>query len=85
MHLTLHQRARSSSHDFLFDVTVYFAEDGGKDCGVHGRDGQGLFFSIIDGPGYRTETTGLAFSPDKKFMVSAFAPCPSQVCPMLSH
>ena len=49
---------------------VYFCEDGGDDCGIHGRDGTGQFFSIIDGPGYDSETTGLAFSPDAKFMVS---------------
>lgn len=33
------------------------------------RDRTGRFFSIIDGPGYNTETSGLAFSPDAKFMV----------------
>ena len=48
---------------------VYFCEDGGNDCGVHARDSAGRFFSILDGPGYRTETTGLAFSPDRRFMV----------------
>ena len=50
------------------DEILYFCEDGGADCGVHGRDGAGRFFSILDGPAYDTETTGLAFSPDKRHM-----------------
>mmetsp|Transcript_33454 Transcript_33454/g.80843 ORF Transcript_33454/g.80843 Transcript_33454/m.80843 type:complete len:199 (-) Transcript_33454:71-667(-) len=51
---------------------VYFCEDGGNDCGVHGRDKNANFFSILDGPGYNTETTGLAFSPDAKYMFVSF-------------
>ena len=51
---------------------VYFCEDGGNDCGIHGRDSDGRFFSIVDGPGYNTETTGLAFSPDAKYMFVSF-------------
>jgi len=51
---------------------VYFCEDGGDDCGVHARDGEGKFYSILDGPGYDTETTGLAFSPDHKHMYVVF-------------
>ena len=53
------------------DDILYFCEDGGKelgDCGVHGRDSSGRFFSILDGPGYVSETTGLAFSPNKRHM-----------------
>jgi hypothetical protein len=46
---------------FSYDLTavallVYFCEDGANDCGIHARDGSGQFFSIIDGPGFRTET-----------------------------
>jgi hypothetical protein len=39
-----------------FVLLVYFCEDGAFDCGIHARDGSGRFFSIIDGPGFRTET-----------------------------
>lgn len=51
---------------------LYFCEDGGSDCGVHGRDGEANFFSILDGTGYNTETTGLAFSPDGDYMLVSF-------------
>jgi hypothetical protein len=52
---------------------LYFCEDGGTDNGVHARDGTGRFYTILDGyPAYPTETTGLAFSPDKKHMYVAF-------------
>ncbi|CAB9499161.1 osmC-like protein [Seminavis robusta] len=51
---------------------VYFCEDGGPDCGVHGRDATAQFFSILDGPGYNTETTGLAFSSDHNYMFLSF-------------
>lgn len=51
---------------------VYFCEDGGADCGVHGRDKDGNFFSIIDGTDYDTETTGLDFTPDGMRMLMAF-------------
>lgn len=54
------------------DGIVYFCEDGGSDCGVHGRDRTGQFFSILDGPGYNTETTGLAFTEDHKIMFVSF-------------
>jgi len=51
---------------------VYFCEDGGSDCGVHGRDDTNNFFSIIDGPGYASETTGLAFDPTNTVMIVSF-------------
>ena len=51
---------------------LYFAEDGGSDCDIHGRDGTGNYFTIVRGDGYSTETTGLAFSPDGLFMYAAF-------------
>lgn len=52
---------------------VYFCEDGGDDTGVHARDDTGKFYSILDGyPAYPSETTGLAFSPDRKRMYFAF-------------
>jgi len=51
---------------------IYFCEDGGNDCGVHGRDATAKFFSILDGTGYSTETTGLTFSSDKYYMFLSF-------------
>mmetsp|Transcript_29038 Transcript_29038/g.79702 ORF Transcript_29038/g.79702 Transcript_29038/m.79702 type:complete len:155 (+) Transcript_29038:1016-1480(+) len=53
---------------------LYFCEDGGSQCDVHGRNLEnGKFFTIIEGTGYSTETTGLAFSPiDAKYMFLAF-------------
>ena len=51
---------------------VYFCEDGGNDCGVHGRNSAGQFFSILDGIGYNTETTGIAFSPGAEYMFLSF-------------
>lgn len=51
---------------------LYFCEDGGDDCDVHGRDSTGKYFTIVEGKEYDTETTGLAFSPDAMFMYVAF-------------
>ena len=40
---------------------------------MHARDGNtGRFFTIMDGGNYKTESTGLAFSPDKKHMYVSF-------------
>jgi len=65
------QIARILSDDPENDM-LYFCEDGGSDCGLHARDNDGNYFSIIDGPGYGTETTGLGFSPDNKRMYISF-------------
>lgn len=54
------------------DEVLYFAEDGGSNCDIHGRDATGQYFTIVRGDGYSTETTGLAFSPDSMFMYVAF-------------
>mmetsp|Transcript_13320 Transcript_13320/g.28769 ORF Transcript_13320/g.28769 Transcript_13320/m.28769 type:complete len:787 (+) Transcript_13320:1072-3432(+) len=51
---------------------LYFCEDGGSACDIHGRDSTGQYFTIVRGDGYSTETTGLAFSPDNQFMYMAF-------------
>ena len=44
---------------------LYFCEDGGEKCGIHGRDEQGRFYTIVQArdPRLWGETTGLAFSP----------------------
>lgn len=51
---------------------IYLCEEGGRRTGVHGRDLTAKYFSILDGPGYRSETTGLAFSPDARFVLLSF-------------
>lgn len=51
---------------------LYFCEDGGSSGDIHGRNKDGKFFTIVQSVGYATETTGLAFSPDNKFMYVAF-------------
>lgn len=50
---------------------IYFTEDGGANAGVHGRNALGDFFTILEGPGYIDETTGLTFSPDEKHLYVA--------------
>jgi len=51
---------------------LYFTEEGGQYAGIHGRNALGQFFTVLEGPGYATETTGLTFSPDGKHMYFAF-------------
>jgi sugar lactone lactonase YvrE len=51
---------------------LYFCEDGGAFSDIHGRNRDGKFFTIVRGDGYGTETSGLAFSPDNRFMYVAF-------------
>ena len=51
---------------------LYFCEDGGSSSDIHGRNKDGEFFTIVRGDGQGSETTGLAFSPDNKFMYVAF-------------
>eukprot|EP00594_Rhizosolenia_setigera_P003655 CAMPEP_0178951314 /NCGR_PEP_ID=MMETSP0789-20121207/7153_1 /TAXON_ID=3005 /ORGANISM="Rhizosolenia setigera, Strain CCMP 1694" /LENGTH=460 /DNA_ID=CAMNT_0020632165 /DNA_START=553 /DNA_END=1935 /DNA_ORIENTATION=+ len=60
---------------------LYFCEDSGqkRQSGIHGRDSTGKFFSIIEGYGYRSESTGLAFSPNKKFMYVAYQKNPGTI------
>jgi len=68
------QVARILTSDGSTDDILYFCEDGGDDCGVHGRDSDGNFFTILQdaGSNFGGETTGLAFSPDGMFMYVAF-------------
>lgn len=80
----MHQNQRYGAACLLVDITLtfvspalsqqYFCEDGGDECGVHGRDAQGNFFTILqDATGaFSGETTGLAFSPNGKFMYVSF-------------
>ena len=56
------------------DGILYFCEDGGAQCGVHGRDAQGRFFTILQSASAALsgETTGLAFSPRGMYMYVSF-------------
>lgn len=51
---------------------LYFTEEGGVDAGIHARDEDGRFYTIMESPIYQDETTGLAFSPDGKHMYVAY-------------
>ena len=52
---------------------LYFTEDGGQRAGVHGRNSKGQFFTILEARDYAgDETTGLAFSPDGRFLYVAY-------------
>jgi hypothetical protein len=67
-------RVLNFAGDGATDDILYFCEDGGDNCGVHGRDAQGHFFTILKngGSNFSGETTGLAFSPDGMFMYVSF-------------
>ena len=56
------------------DGILYFCEDGGSQCGIHGRDAQGRFFTILQSASSTLsgETTGLAFSPGGMYMYVSF-------------
>jgi len=59
---------------------IYFCEDSEKvAAGVHGRNSAGKFFTILEGPDYETETTGLAFSPDNMHMYVSFQKNPGHI------
>jgi hypothetical protein len=51
---------------------LYFTEEGGENAGIHGRNALGQFFTILEGPGYQDETTGLSFSPDGLHLYVAY-------------
>ena len=51
---------------------LYFTEEGGNNAGIHARNVEGQFFSILESPVYEDETTGLAFSPNGKHMYVAY-------------
>jgi uncharacterized protein len=53
------------------DDIVYFNEDQGVDAGIHGRNAEGQFFTILEAPGWGPETTGLAWDPSGKHMYVA--------------
>lgn len=61
------QRVLGDSTDLL-----YFTEEGGIDAGIHARDEYGQFYAVLESPIYIDETSGLAFSPDGRFMYLAY-------------
>jgi hypothetical protein len=52
--------------------TLYFNEEANTRAGIHGRNSDGKYFTVMEGDSFQHETTGLAFSPDKKHMYVAF-------------
>lgn len=54
------------------NTLVYFTEDGGKLAGVHARNINGQYFTILESNKYSDETTGLSFSPDAKHLYVAY-------------
>jgi hypothetical protein len=61
------QRLLGDSRDLL-----YFTEEGGRDAGIHARDKDSRFYTIMESPVHPGETTGLSLSPDGKFMYVAY-------------
>lgn len=61
------QRLVHEEYDLL-----YFCEEGGRENGIHARDTNGWFFTILESAELNDETTGLDFSPDGKHMYVAF-------------
>lgn len=51
---------------------LYFTEEGGPNAGIHARDSDGSFFTILESHTYSDETTGLSWSPDGRFMYVAY-------------
>jgi len=55
------------------DNMIYFCEDGGSASDIHGRNTLNQqYYTIVTGDGYSSETSGLAFSPDGKYMFMSF-------------
>ena len=55
-----------------YSNVLYFNEDGGRPAGVHARTLGGQFYTLLESPTYSDETTGLAFSPNKKHLYVAY-------------
>lgn len=51
---------------------LYFCEEKGDSNGIHARDANGWYYTILESSEYGRETTGLAFSPDGKHMYFSF-------------
>lgn len=54
------------------DEIIYFCEDG-QDSGIYGLDiNNNKYFTLLKSNLFKSETTGLAFSPNNKFMYFSF-------------
>jgi hypothetical protein len=51
---------------------LYFNEDLGNVSGIHARNSLGQFFTILEGPGWTNEATGLSFDPSGHRMYLCF-------------
>lgn len=51
---------------------LYFCEEKGNFRGIHARDSNGWYYTILESNEYGRETTGLAFSPDGKHLYFSF-------------
>ncbi len=58
--------------DSTRDMLYFCEEASNENNGVHARDTDGNFYTVINGPGLDSETTGLDFSPDNKRMYVAY-------------
>ena len=69
------QRLVPTDDDPDADRILYFTEDGdgkGAKAGIHGRNSNGHYFTIVESHVYSDETTGLAFSPDGRHLYVAY-------------
>ena len=66
------QRNEQQGREEEEEEILYFTEEGGKDAGVHGKNKNGDYFTILESPVYHDEVTGLAFSPDGMHMILAY-------------
>jgi hypothetical protein len=51
---------------------LYFCEDVDNFSGVHGRDANGKYYTILQGESLNGETSGLAFGPGNMLMYVSF-------------
>lgn len=54
------------------DGLLYFCEENGRSNGVHARNQNGWYFTVLEADTFNDQTTGLAFSPDSKHMYVSF-------------
>jgi hypothetical protein len=54
------------------DGLLYFTEEDGLNSGIHARDKDARFYTIVEAISFTGETTGLSISPDGRFMVFAY-------------
>lgn len=54
------------------DGLLYFTEEDGLNAGIHARDKDARFYTIVEAISFAGETTGLTISPDGRFMVFAY-------------